>query len=228
MKIRAFTLPLAILLAATSSIATAAPLVIGTGTGGNAFPFGGTNNPNPTTFQQVYNGALFGGPKTISSISFEKTSGVVSAGTYTLSLSTTTKAVDGLDTVNFANNIGANNTQLFSGTLAGQLSGNILSFAVPNFVFDPGQGNLLLNVSVSGVPTNFVGFFRANNGDAAGAFSRAHDFGTGFSGFGLVTTFDVGAAAVVPEPATWAMMIAGFGLAGAAMRRRVRTAVTFA
>ncbi len=31
----------------------------------------------------------------------------------------------------------------------------------------------------------------------------------------------------VPEPATWAMMIGGFALAGAAMRRR-KTAVSFA
>ncbi len=28
--------------------------------------------------------------------------------------------------------------------------------------------------------------------------------------------------AAVPEPATWAMMIAGFGLAGAALRHRQR------
>jgi opacity protein-like surface antigen len=34
--------------------------------------------------------------------------------------------------------------------------------------------------------------------------------------------------AAVPEPATWAMMIGGFGLAGASMRRRTRTAVTYA
>lgn len=32
----------------------------------------------------------------------------------------------------------------------------------------------------------------------------------------------------VPEPATWAMMLGGFGLAGAAMRRRTRTSVTYA
>lgn len=32
----------------------------------------------------------------------------------------------------------------------------------------------------------------------------------------------------VPEPATWAMMLGGFGLIGAAMRRRQRTAITFA
>lgn len=33
------------------------------------------------------------------------------------------------------------------------------------------------------------------------------------------------ASAGVPEPATWALMLAGFGLAGAALRRRPRTSV---
>jgi hypothetical protein len=32
----------------------------------------------------------------------------------------------------------------------------------------------------------------------------------------------------VPEPATWAMMIGGFGFVGAASRRRRATTVTFA
>jgi hypothetical protein len=36
------------------------------------------------------------------------------------------------------------------------------------------------------------------------------------------------AAPAVPEPAAWAMMLGGFGLLGATMRRRQRTAVTFA
>ncbi len=35
-----------------------------------------------------------------------------------------------------------------------------------------------------------------------------------------VGTFGSGPASVVPEPATWAMMIIGFGLVGSAMRRR--------
>jgi hypothetical protein len=32
-------------------------------------------------------------------------------------------------------------------------------------------------------------------------------------------------AGAVPEPASWAMLIAGFGLVGAVMRRQARTAV---
>jgi hypothetical protein len=32
----------------------------------------------------------------------------------------------------------------------------------------------------------------------------------------------------VPEPATWAMLIGGFGMIGAAARRRNRTQVTYA
>ncbi len=41
---------------------------------------------------------------------------------------------------------------------------------------------------------------------------------------GLVTSFNI---APVPEAATWAMMIAGFAMVGAAARRR-RVAVSFA
>jgi hypothetical protein len=36
------------------------------------------------------------------------------------------------------------------------------------------------------------------------------------------------AAGAVPEPASWAMMIGGFGMLGAAARRRARTTVTYA
>ena len=38
----------------------------------------------------------------------------------------------------------------------------------------------------------------------------------------------VGPGAAVPEPASWAFMIAGFGLVGSALRRRVRTSARFA
>ena len=39
---------------------------------------------------------------------------------------------------------------------------------------------------------------------------------------GLVTASSSPVAAAVPEPATWAMMLIGFGAAGFGMRRRTR------
>jgi len=54
-------------------------------------------------------------------------------------------------------------------------------------------------------------------------------FGTsiegGANGFGTVWTLEAGG---VPEPASWAMLIAGFGLTGAAMRRRRRVTAVVA
>ncbi len=66
------------------------------------------------------------------------------------------------------------------------------------------------------------------------AFYRV-DAGTGLDVIGLRYTASSNArlysttpTTVVPEPATWAMMLAGMGLAGAAMRRRkVRTTLSF-
>lgn len=62
-------------------------------------------------------------------------------------------------------------------------------------------------------PTADIAFFRISGSDSYGVNQVVLD--------GLVPNNPV------PEPATWAMMIGGFALAGAAMRRR-RTAVSFA
>jgi hypothetical protein len=40
--------------------------------------------------------------------------------------------------------------------------------------------------------------------------------------FGMIVTIANGVAAAVPEPATWTLLIAGFGMVGAASRRRTR------
>lgn len=60
--------------------------------------------------------------------------------------------------------------------------------------------------------TNYAGgrFFIVSNGSVV---STPSDFDVGFRSY-------VETLAAVPEPASWAMMIAGFGLTGAAMRRR--------
>jgi hypothetical protein len=51
--------------------------------------------------------------------------------------------------------------------------------------------------------------------------------GATFASTGSGFEFD-NLAAAVPEPATWGMMILGFGLVGGAMRRRPKTTVRFA
>lgn len=66
------------------------------------------------------------------------------------------------------------------------------------------------------------------------------NFGSGFSNISFFTISsqeggsdnsfvldNITIAGAVPEPATWAMMLIGFGAVGAAMRRRKRTELTF-
>jgi hypothetical protein len=50
----------------------------------------------------------------------------------------------------------------------------------------------------------------------------------GGSNTAVFTLGNVGVPSAIPEPATWAMMLGGFGLIGAASRRRHRTKVLFA
>lgn len=62
--------------------------------------------------------------------------------------------------------------------------------------------------------SNFT--LRGNGGGGVGNF-----YDTGFNGFGgLAFQLSANATGAVPEPATWAMMIAGFGMIGGTMRRR--------
>jgi hypothetical protein len=58
--------------------------------------------------------------------------------------------------------------------------------------------------------------------------SQAAVTGLRFNSTGNAFEFDNLAVAAVPEPATWAMMIGGFGLIGFASRRRARISVAYA
>jgi hypothetical protein len=50
--------------------------------------------------------------------------------------------------------------------------------------------------------------------------SHTIQFFQDLGGWTFVSEIDFLGTAAVPEPGTWALMIAGFGLAGAALRRR--------
>jgi len=79
----------------------------------------------------------------------------------------------------------------------------------------------------AGAATN-IAFFH-QDGVAADRY-RVNGNGT-ISAFGPATSSPVVVAAAVPEATTWAMMLAGFGIVGSALRRRktkVVTAVAYA
>src|ERR1017187_10170345 len=197
---------------------------------GNCFPLGcnydqfAANNE----YQQVYSRTLFSGPITITGLEFYNTQqdrgGTgMNTGTFTIDLSTTLADWNALSTTP-ASNLGGNNTQVFSGSLAQSWAlGDTLSitFTTP-FTYTPGAGaNLLMDVVATGT-SEALGeiHFDANTGNTY--FGRYYDSGSGNTnaGYGLVTGFDFGSS-TTPEPAT--ILLLSTGLVGLSLlRKRVR------
>jgi hypothetical protein len=193
----------------------ASGLVIGTPGGGNCFPFGCATG---SRYQQVYAAAQFALPMDIESITFYASSGEIADGHYSLFLSTTAAAVDALSPT-FDDNPGAD-AAAFANFSGGAPVGPNFTVNGSNFHYDPGAGNLLLDIRITGNSGSGTVYFDSANGDAGGVFSRMHDFGSGFEGFGLVTGFNIGPTPPVPEPGTTALWGAGLALAALAGRRR--------
>lgn len=108
----------------------------------------------------------------------------------------------------------------------GGINGEELSFTGVNFVWNPEDGDLVLTLALTPPPkAGGGGFFSAprefgeGQGDG-GPFGGPDAGGLGDDGRGPGDERGPVGAAAVPEPATWAMMIAGFGMAGAILRRR--------
>jgi hypothetical protein len=195
------------------------------GDGGNGYPFA-LAYYDTQYYQQVYDASQFsllstnGG--TINSIAFRGYAPwpriVYSV---TLYLSTTTRAVDGLST-NMSSNVGPDNTRVFSGLYT--LSAVTGSFPQPlpfgvviplqsGFFYNPTNGNLLLNLTISDTPaTEFAQPFVDDVASSGDSVSRAHrdpfDTHTWLDSYGAVTEFGV-TPVVAPKPQISSVQLSG-------------------
>jgi hypothetical protein len=199
----------------------AAQTTVGSNHGGNCYPFSCFASDSGAWYQQVYNAGAFSGPISFNTISFGRSqAGAIDGATYDISFYISPYDANSLT----ADRAGNEGTLLGSfGTFS--LSGNmplVLSLTGSTIHFDPAAGNLLLDVSVTGTAPlgGYNSFFNADNSTSVTARAYSNNEG-GFAGTSgaLVTTFST-VAGGVPEPASWALMIVGFGLVGGSLRQR--------
>jgi hypothetical protein len=198
---------------APSAVATPTTVVVPNanatteGNGNNSSPFD-CGNDIAMRYQQVYAGAQVG-PGSISQLAFrDATFSSTVIPNVTITLSTTTKAVTGLDTT-FANNVGSDVTTVYSGDLTlsapayttapGPFSSVIDLQRV--FAFNPAGGNLLLDVTIPTCENTGANYDADFLGAANAVMARMEHFGSSTSATGggdgtlfggLVTQFTFG------------------------------------
>jgi PEP-CTERM motif len=148
-------------------------------------------------------------------ITTDNTIGALSIGNITAYNLTATSGANTLNCTNIScvTNVGGVLGSAFSAT-ATQLTWNFSTSPQPQLVFTPTAGGKFICFGPGGGLCNF------GSGNGVTYFVGGSTYAVqNYAGVQIIgTSTPVGPA--VPEPATWGMMLAGFGIVGAAMRRR--------
>jgi PEP-CTERM motif len=154
-------------------------------------------------YRQSYSASSFSGPVTIGQLLMDR--GVLGA-------------LDG-KTFRLSFTLNGEEVGSWGAYTMGGIGGDQLSFSGQEFQWNPEDGDLVLVLAIIPPP---------KPGGLGGAGIASEDAGTGGGDDGPFQLPDEGqdepepgaSGSAVPEPGAWALMIAGFGLAGAALRRR--------
>ena len=205
---------------ALASSAAAQVLVAGPNADANAFPFAATGIGANTRYQQVYRASAFPGLTSFNEIAFFPSQpGTVASSTFDVYVSTTSAAVDGLDVTDLDANLGAN-TAYFGTFSIGGPAGATLALVGTPYLYDPTLGNLLVDIRFTVAPQGGNVAYLGTGGVPGIDYSRAHDFGNGFAGYGLDTRFASVRVVAAPEPGTFALAASGLVAVAARVRRR--------
>lgn len=133
-------------------------------------------------------------------------------------------------------NINSAFTDLLGGGNALDLTGGKVNYSLASGGSTSGSSNVATNnYSATTSLAQYLAYFSAVGGGTANVFgstftstvqqntggnSTSSQVTSGQGSFSIYYTYDNSTAGAVPEPATWVMMIGGFGLVGYGLRRR--------
>jgi len=181
---------------------------------GNCLPFG----CQPVMrYQQVYSASLFPARLSIEEITFFNQlflPGTIDPAHYTVLLSVTDKAVGALDLTNLDNNVGSDQELFFNQNLPASLAAPSFTIDGDPYVYDPADGNLLLEIlKIGGSGVHGTVFLDRFTNDPTIGSSRTFEF-DGVIGdpaesyVGLVTRFT---GVPLSEPSTLALLCLAAG-----------------